>query len=134
MATAPLSTLSRDELQELRSQQRGAHAELVAAGLTLDMTRGKPSPAQLDLSNALLSLPTGHRAADGTDVRNYGGLAGLAELREIFSPLLGVPVPQLVAAGNSSLTLMHDLVVQCLLVGAVGSPRPWVQEDRKSVV
>ncbi len=123
-----LSTLGRDELVVLRDEQRTAHADLVAAGLALDLTRGKPSPAQLDLSNALLSLPTGHRAADGTDVRNYGGLAGLPELREIFAPLLGVPVAQLVAGGNSSLTLMHDLLVQCLLTGTVGSPRPWVAE------
>ena len=125
-----LSTISHDELEALRSQQQTAYDALVTAGLTLDLTRGKPAPEQLDLSNALLALPGvyGLHAVAGPDVRNYGGLQGLRELREIFSPLLGVPVDQLVAAGNASLTLMHDLLVQCLLKGTVGSQRPWGAE------
>jgi DNA-binding transcriptional MocR family regulator len=127
-----LSTLSRDELGALRSEQQSAYDALVASGLALDLTRGKPAPEQLDLSNALLTLPgvEGLSAVAGPDVRNYGGLQGLRELREIFGPLLGVPVDQLVAAGNASLTLMHDLLVQCLLHGTVGSERPWSQEPR----
>ena len=102
----------------------------MARGLRLDLTRGKPAPEQLDLSNALLGLPGEGvtRDAAGADVRNYGGLVGLAELREIFAPLVGVPVEQLVAAGNASLTLMHDLLVQALLRGTPDSPRPWSQE------
>ena len=125
-----LSTLSRDELESLQAEQRTAYDALVASGLGLDLTRGKPSPAQLDLSNALLTLPGAgvFRDAAGVDVRNYGGLQGLAELREIFAPLLGVPAAQLVAAGNASLTLMHDTLVQCLRSGTVGSPRPWSAE------
>ncbi|WP_435532131.1 aminotransferase class I/II-fold pyridoxal phosphate-dependent enzyme [Rhodococcus antarcticus] len=127
-----LSTLSRDELGALRSEQQTAYDGLVASGLALDLTRGKPAPEQLDLSNALLTLPgvDGLGAVAGPDVRNYGGLQGLRELREIFGPLLRVPVDQLVAAGNASLTLMHDLLVQCLLHGTVGSERPWSQEPR----
>ena len=75
------------------SAARRDYAALQARGLSLDLTRGKPSAEQLDLSAPLLSLP-GDRylAADGTDTRNYGGLAGLAELREIFSGPLQVPV------------------------------------------
>ncbi|UZJ26711.1 aminotransferase class I/II-fold pyridoxal phosphate-dependent enzyme [Rhodococcus antarcticus] len=116
----------------LRSEQQTAYDGLVASGLALDLTRGKPAPEQLDLSNALLTLPgvDGLGAVAGPDVRNYGGLQGLRELREIFGPLLRVPVDQLVAAGNASLTLMHDLLVQCLLHGTVGSERPWSQEPR----
>src|ERR1044072_2409154 len=96
-------------------------AALRARGLSLDLTRGKPSAEQLDLSAPLLSLP-GDRylAADGTDTRNYGGLWGLAELREIFSGPLQVPVPQLIAGGNASLTLMHDCLVNALLRGVAG--------------
>ena len=123
-----LSTLSRDELEALRADQQTAYDALVASGLVLDLTRGKPSPEQLDLSNALLTLPGVFRDGDGVDTRNYGGLQGLRELREIFSPLLQVPVGQLVAAGNASLTLMHDVLVQCLLQGTVGSERPWSAE------
>jgi DNA-binding transcriptional MocR family regulator len=124
-----LSALSRDELVALHAEQTAAYEKLAAQGLKLDLTRGKPSPEQLDLSNQLLSLPGegDHHDASGTDVRNYGGLQGLRELREIFAPLLNVPVDQLVAGDNASLAVMHDTLVFSLLLGTVGSPRPWSQ-------
>lgn len=100
---------------------------LVQQGLKLDLTRGKPSPRQLDLSNDMLRLPTSYVAADGTDGRNYGNLQGLAELRELFSPLLQVPAGQLVVGGNSSLTLMHDTIVHALLSKVPGAERRWVE-------
>ncbi|MFD9891112.1 aminotransferase class I/II-fold pyridoxal phosphate-dependent enzyme [Amycolatopsis sp. NPDC059027] len=110
---------------------RRDYAALVERGLRLDITRGKPSPRQLDLSAELLSLPNGaHTAEDGTDVRNYGGLKGLAELRRIFAPALGVPVEQLLAAGNSSLELMHDATVHALLSKLPGAERRWADEPR----
>ncbi|MFI6991219.1 aminotransferase class I/II-fold pyridoxal phosphate-dependent enzyme [Nonomuraea wenchangensis] len=101
---------------------------LVQRGLSLDLTRGKPSPRQLDLSDDLLKLPTSYRAADGTDGRNYGNLQGLAELRELFAPLLQVPAGQLVVGGNASLALMHDTVVHALLSPVPGAERRWVEE------
>ncbi|GGS71337.1 aminotransferase class I/II-fold pyridoxal phosphate-dependent enzyme [Nonomuraea spiralis] len=104
------------------------YAALVQRGLSLDLTRGKPSPRQLDLSDALLGLPTSHKAADGTDGRNYGNLQGLPELREIFAPLVQVPAGQLVVGGNSSLTLMHDTIVHALLSKVPGAERRWVEE------
>ena len=78
-------------------------------GLALDITRGKPSPEQLTLSEGLLDLPADRASLlIDKDTRNYGGSAlGLRELREIFSPLLQVPVDQLAAANNSSLELMY---------------------------
>jgi DNA-binding transcriptional MocR family regulator len=107
-----------------------AYEKLKASGLKLDLTRGKPSAEQLDLSNALLDLPgDDYRASDGTDTRNYGGLTGLPELREIFAELLHVPVEQLVAEGNASLEIMHDTTVFALLNGTPDSPRPWSKED-----
>ncbi len=127
-----LSDLSRDELSELHAQQTRAYDELKAKGLKLDLTRGKPSAQQLDLSNALLSLPGdgNYTDATGTDCRNYGGTEGLVELREIFAPLLNVPVSQLVAGDNASLSIMHDTLVYALLKGAV-TGRPWVREPVK---
>src|SRR5205807_8592082 len=105
------------------------YAALRAKKLTLDLTRGKPSPAQLDLSNPLLNLPgDDFRDGEGTDTRNYGGLHGLPELRAIFGELLAIPVPNLIAGNNSSLELMHDIVVFSLLHGGVDSPRPWKDE------
>jgi DNA-binding transcriptional MocR family regulator len=104
------------------------YADLVQRGLSLDLTRGKPSPRQLDLSNDLLKLPTSYQAADGTDGRNYGNLQGLAELRELFAPLVQVPAEQLVVGGNSSLAMMHDTVVHALLTPVPGAARRWVEE------
>ncbi|MFI9836060.1 aminotransferase class I/II-fold pyridoxal phosphate-dependent enzyme [Nonomuraea sp. NPDC051941] len=104
------------------------YAALVQRGLSLDLTRGKPSPRQLDLSNDLLKLPTSYRAADGTDGRNYGNLQGLTELRELFAPLVQVPAGQLVVGGNSSLALMHDTIVHALLTKVPGAARRWVEE------
>ncbi len=95
--------------------------------LSLDMTRGKPSPQQLDLSLGLLAcLGDGdYRAADGTDCRNYGVLEGLPEARELFAQVLEVEPSEIIVAGNSSLELMHDAIVQALLRGVPGGEGPW---------
>jgi DNA-binding transcriptional MocR family regulator len=117
-----------EELTAQRDRARQDYDALVARGLKLDLTRGKPSPDQLDLAHGLLQLQGPPTAADGTDLRNYGGLQGLPELREIFSAALQVPVDQLLAAGNSSLALMHDAVVFALLDKLPGGERRWVDE------
>ena len=122
-------SLGRDELLAQHEVQRHNYADLQAKKLSLDLTRGKPSSEQLDLSNELLSLPgPEYRDEDGTDTRNYGGLHGLPGLRAIFGELLGIGVPNLIAGNNASLELMHDTVVFSLLHGGVDSPRPWSQE------
>lgn len=125
-------SLGRDELAAEHEQQQRDYADLQAKKLTLDLTRGKPSATQLDLSNDILALPgsgpQSYRDGEGTDTRNYGGLHGLPELRAIFGELLGIPVPNLIAANNASLELMHDIVVFSLLHGAVDSPRPWIED------
>ncbi|HEY5820710.1 MAG TPA: aminotransferase class I/II-fold pyridoxal phosphate-dependent enzyme [Propionibacteriaceae bacterium] len=130
----PLADLSREELTALHAEQTQAYEQLVAQGLKLDLTRGKPSAAQLDLSNVLLTLPGEGNFADaaGVDVRNYGGTQGLTELREIFAPLLNVPVAQLVAGDNASLAIMHDTIVFSLLKGTA-SGAPWVQGPIKFI-
>jgi DNA-binding transcriptional MocR family regulator len=122
-------SLGRDELEAQHELQRRNYADLQAKKLGLDLTRGKPSPEQLDLANDLLALPgTEYRDGDGTDTRNYGGLHGLPELRAIFGELLGIPVQNLIAGNNASLEIMHDVVVFSLLHGGVDSPRPWRDE------
>lgn len=123
-------SLGRDELSAQHEQQKRNYADLQAKGLKLDLTRGKPAPAQLDLSNGLLELPgkDDYRDGDGTDVRNYGGVHGLTELRAIFGELLGIPVQNLIAGNNASLELMHDVVVFSMLHGGADSARPWAQE------
>ena len=115
-----------DTLESLRAE----YQSLRERNLSLDLTRGKPSAAQLDLANGLLDIPLSadHHDATGADLRNYGGTDGLVELREIFSELLGIPVAQLLAGGNASLQTMHDTVVQLLLHGAPGG-EPWVGKE-----
>lgn len=111
---------------------RSHYAELCARGLRLDLTRGKPSPEQLDLARDMLALPGpgDFCASDGTDTRNYGGVAGLPELREIFAGFLQVPAAQLLALGNASLTLMHDCIVHALLFPLPGGTLRWLDGPR----
>jgi DNA-binding transcriptional MocR family regulator len=125
-------TLGSDSLLALREQLQKEYLHLQERGLKLDLTRGKPSAEQLDFSNDLLALPGAgdYRAADGTDCRNYGGLLGLPELREIFSPLLQVPVAQLLASDNSSLSLMHDTVIHAMLFPLPGGQTRWADVER----
>lgn len=129
---ALLTALSPSDLATVHADIQRRYEAFAGRGLSLDLTRGKPSSAQLDLSNGLLDLPgTGDfTAADGSDVRNYGGLQGLPELRALLAPLFAVPPAQIVLGDNSSLALMHDAVAFALLKGTVGSPRPWGQEPR----
>ena len=91
------------------------------------MTRGKPSPEQLQLAEGMLSLP-GNRdftSASGEDGRNYGNLQGLAETRALFSKMIGAPPDQIVVGNNASLAIMHDTVVWALLKGVPGGAAPW---------
>ncbi len=113
------------------SKTRADYEAFKARGLKLDMTRGKPSPEQLSLSDAML-VPQGNRdvtTAAGEDARNYGGnLQGLPEVRALFAEALGLPVEAIVLGNNSSLALMHDCIVWALLKGVPGSERPWSRE------
>ncbi len=126
----PLTDLNDDELSRYLEEKQAAYENLKARGLALDLTRGKPSAEQLDLSDELLRLPTTTKDRAGIDVRNYGVLEGLTELREIFAELLGVEPAQVIVGGNSSLTMMHDTIVDFLVHGGVDSPRPWSQEEK----
>lgn len=118
--------------QDIRQGQQlqNSYDALKGKGLKLDLTRGKPSAAQLDLSAELLTLPgSADYLTDGaTDCRNYGGLQGLAEARSLFSGLLGARPEQVVVANNSSLALMHDTVVYALLKGTCESATSWSRQ------
>jgi DNA-binding transcriptional MocR family regulator len=96
----------------------------------LDLTRGKPSPEQLDLSNGLTSIlgPDDYRAADGTDCRNYGGLDGLSEARSLFAGILQVAPDRVMAADSSSLALMYETLLHAVLQGVPDGSRPWRDE------
>jgi hypothetical protein len=93
-------------------------------GLKLDMSRGKPSPEQLDLSNAMISF-TDVKDDTGADARNYGNLEGLPEARRFFSELLGVSPAETFVGGNSSLDLMYQMIALGWQFGFKDSPKPW---------
>lgn len=103
--------------------------EFKQLAMRLDMSRGKPSPEQLDLSRALLDEAgtTGFLSRDGIDCRNYGHVLGLPEARELGAQLLGVDDAQVVAAGNSSLELMHDALAFAMLHG-LPDCAPWCRQ------
>ena len=108
-----------NERQEL---ERRFHA-LKGANLSLNLTRGKPAADQLDLSNGLDGCLDGDFvAADGSDTRNYGGLRGIPEARALGARLLDVAPEQVIADGNSSLTLMFHVLDGAMNAGVAGSP------------
>ncbi len=99
--------------------------------LCLDMARGKPGPDQMDLSTELFNLvgeKTGYRNFTGIDCRNYGGLDGLIELKNLFSEIMGVEPDNVIVGGNSSLNMMYDTVSQAMTHGFAGE-KPWLLQN-----
>jgi DNA-binding transcriptional MocR family regulator len=125
-----VAPLRSREIAQPHQHVQDSYEAFKASGLRLTLTRGKPCPAQLDLSAELLSLP--HPAdtlAEGTtDCRNYGGLQGLAGARRLFSGFMGAAPEQVVVGNNSSLAVMHDTVVYALLKGTCDSAVPWATQ------
>jgi len=126
-----LSDLEPTQFSELAQRTRQQYDELKARNLNLDLTRGKPSSEQLDFSNALLSLPGEGDYTDntGADVRNYGGLTGIADIRELWAEALGIDPDNLIAGDSSSLNIMFDLISWSYIWGNNDSPRPWKDEE-----
>ncbi|MBQ3934413.1 MAG: aminotransferase class I/II-fold pyridoxal phosphate-dependent enzyme [Clostridia bacterium] len=101
----------------------------------LDMSRGKPSPEQLETLSALLNVVTRNDqcfSETGTDCRNYGGLEGLNEMRRLFGEVLDLPMEQVIVGGNSSLNLMYDTLARAMLHGVKDGCKPWGKYDRIS--
>jgi len=120
-------SLSAADAASLSQQLQARYDAFKARGLKLDMTRGKPSSAQLDLASAMLDLPGAgdFTAADGTDTRNYGGVDGLPEMKVIVAALLETDPANVIVGGNSSLQMMHDTIVRALLHGVPDGTGPW---------
>ena len=98
-----------------------------ARNLSLDMTRGKPSPEQLDLAMPMLDpqICRQYTTAGGADCRNYGGLEGIGEARSLFAAYLEVAADEIIIGNNASLKMMHDTVMGGLVYGMVDSEVPW---------
>ncbi len=121
------TSLSKDAMREELKAARAEYAALKAKDQKLDMSRGKPNPAQLDLSMDMLALEPTELVVTrkGTDVRNYGELAGVDECKELFADLLGLQMNNIIMGGQSSLNLMYDSIVRALLLGVYGGSKPW---------
>lgn len=126
------SELTREELLELKSELEKKYEEAKAEGLALDMSRGKPSPAQLDLSREMLDVLNSSselKAENGIDVRNYGLLEGIYEARKLMGDIMGVPAENVIVCGNASLNIMYDLVSRAEVFGFDGCT-PWAKLDK----
>ncbi len=118
----------------LREQEacRSAYDALKAKGLKLDMSRGKPGKAQLDLVSDLLTVLTDPADCDtdGMDVRNYGGLSGLPSAKALFADLLGCRPEECFIGGSASLTLMYDTISKAYTHGLLHSEQPWCRLEK----
>lgn len=99
-------------------------------GLKLDMSRGKPEKAQLDLSLPMLESDYNFISEDGIDVRNYGDTTGIPEAKRLFGELLGIPANQVIVGGNSSINLIHDALTRALICGPMEGDTPWARIPR----
>lgn len=125
-----LDQATPEQLRQWESQLAAEYQSICAQNLNLDLTRGKPSADQLSLSDALDGLLNGNYiAADGTDTRNYGGLDGLPEAKSLGANILGVSASDILVGGNSSLTLMFQVMLTAHLFGFKDAASAWKNEE-----
>lgn len=126
-----LQEKSREELEAFQLDCQKVYEQFQAENLKLDMSRGKPSAAQLELSMGMMDcLKLGdYRAENGLDCRNYGVLDGLPEAKQFFAPMLGVKPEELIVYGNSSLNIMYWVMSVAMTNGVLGGT-PWGKLDK----
>lgn len=125
--------MSREALLAEYESLKNEYEKIKASGLKLDISRGKPCTAQLNLSDGILDIL--HGAEDckteaGFDCRNYGLFEGVPEAQKLFSELLTIPSENILLGGSSSLTFMYDTLSRAMLYGVCGSERPWCKEEK----
>lgn len=124
--------MDKNELLQVKQQAEKEYADLCAMNLKLDMSRGKPAPAQLDLSLDMLThcLDGACISENGTDCRNYGVLDGIEEAKQLCMPMLGLNHDEIIIGGNSSLQLMYDTIARAMLLGVLGGDKPWSKNEK----
>lgn len=127
-----LTQASNSELNELYLTLKKQYEDYCCKGLKLDMSRGKPGADQLDLAEEMLTVLSKNEQmlSREIDTRNYGLLTGIVECRELFSEIFEVPVKNVIAGGNSSLTMMYDTMMRLWVFGAPDGKRPWCAEKK----
>ena len=128
----PYTELTRKELLDLQKELQAEYQSEKDKGLKLDISRGKPSKAQLDLSMPMLDVinsSSDMTTENGTDVRNYGLLDGIPEAKKLMGDMMDADPSQVIVWGNSSLNIMYDCVARSVLFGVMGST-PWSKLDK----
>ena len=126
-----LDQATPEQLREWENSLSEQYQALQTAGLNLDLTRGKPSAEQLQLSDALDGILNGQYSdRTGTDLRNYGGLDGIPEAKELFSTMVGVKPEEVMIGGNGSLTLMYFSIQTAMLHGVSDADSAWSKEGQ----
>ena len=128
-----LYTGKSEEGKRLYASLKTEYKKICAKNLKLDMSRGKPSAEQLDLSMDMLDVIDSHfegQSESGDDIRNYGQLDGIMEAKKLFGSLLGAKPEEVIVGGNSTLTLLYNTIVHGLWHGFADSERPWIQCQR----
>ncbi len=118
-------SLSKPELEREFEIIKARYDSFKEKNISLDMSRGKPGPEQMDISDEIFNVvnhKTGYKNETGIDCRNYGGLDGLDELKRLFGEILGVDSSSVIVGGNSSLNMMFDTVAQAMTHGFAGKP------------
>ncbi len=124
--------MSKEELLALKESLNKEYAEAKAKGLALDMSRGKPSAKQLDVSLGLLDTinsSSDFKALDGTDCRNYGVLDGIPEAKKLMADMMGTTPDHVIVYGNASLNIMYDQISRAYTHGILGNT-PWCKLDK----
>ena len=128
---------TREELQQEKELLMKKYKEYQDLHLNLNMARGKPGAEQLALSMPMLDVLNSSsdcRDKYGTDARNYGELLGLREARELFADLMGISWEETIVVGSSSLTFMYDCVSRAMLLGVLGSEKPWCRYEKPKFI
>jgi DNA-binding transcriptional MocR family regulator len=124
--------LTREELLSLKAELSKEYEEAKKKGLKLDMSRGKPAAAQLDMAMDFMDVinsDSDMKTEDGVEVRNYGVLDGIREARELMGDIMEVPAENVIVCGNGSLAIMYDMVSRSMTHG-VGGCTPWCKLEK----
>ena len=126
------ASMSREELLSLKEELDKEFQGYKEKGLKLDMSRGKPSIAQLNLSMGMMDVfhsESDLKCEDGTDCRNYGVLDGIPEAKRLLASIAEVNPDNIMIFGNSSLNVMYDTVARAYMFGLLGHT-PWCKLDK----
>ena len=128
----PYAEMTKEELVALRKDLKAKYHDFQTKDLRLDMSRGKPSADQLDLSMGMMDVLSSDddlTCEDGTDCRNYGVLTGIDEAKELLADMMEVNPSTIIIYGNSSLNVMYDTVSRAMTHGIMGNT-PWCKQDK----